>query len=219
MEIRLFMILNIDHIYICHYTKLIDRKLFIENQLNAFGINNYEFISSYDPELLDKKLIIQKYPYIFDKTKKDNRYLRISEISLALKHCHAIEKSCIQNYDSVLILEDDAILSDNFISSYNDYLKQLPDDWDLFWVGSCCNLHIPEIKSNQNIYQTNKSRCTHCYSISKKGLGILNNIIYNIDEAIDWYYNDIINRYNLNTYWAEPSICKQNPSFNSTVQL
>lgn len=213
------MILNIDHIYICHYTKLTERKAFIENQLDSFGINNYEFISSYDPELLDKKLISQRYPYIFDKTKKDKRYLRISEISLALKHCYAIEKSYKQNYNSVLILEDDALLGDNFILSYNNYLKQLPDDWDLFWAGSCCNLHMPEIKSNQNIYQTNKSRCTHCYSISKKGLGILNNVIYNIDEAIDWYYNDIINRCGLNTYWAEPSICEQNPSFHSTVQL
>lgn len=219
MEIGLFMKLNTEHIYICHYTKLKDRKIFIEQQLKALNIdNNYEFIEMYDADLIDQNTVKNKYPYIFSKTKRDNRYLRLPEISIALKHCYAIKDAKLKKYRSVLILEDDATFHTNFCELYNKYIEELPDDWHLFWPGSCCNLNINHTTENKHIYKSYSSRCCHCYSIGHNGIDILFNTINSIDEAIDWYYNDIITKYNLNTYWAEPPICFQNHNFNSTIQ-
>lgn len=213
------MKINTDHIYICHYTKLAERKVFIEQQLKKLGIdNNYEFVNDYDQNLIDKKSISIEYPSIFNKTKRDNRFLRLPEISVALKHCYAIKNAYKQQYKSILILEDDATFDDDFVNLYNQYISELPNNWHLFWPGSCCNLHSRNIIDSKNIYQANTSRCCHCYSISQDGLKILIDVISFIDEAIDWYYNDIIIKYGLNTYWSEPAICFQNNFFQSTIQ-
>jgi GR25 family glycosyltransferase involved in LPS biosynthesis len=212
---------TIDHIYICHYSRLVERKLVIQDQLNNFGIkeNLYTFIENYDKDTLDKEEIKKEYPLIFNLTKRDGRYLRSSEISLALKHCYIIKDAINKNYNTILILEDDAILDNNFFNQYEEYIKELPENWDIFWLGGCCGLRSANISKDKHVYEVLSSRCCHCYAIKKSGLEILKNSISNIDEAIDWYFNDIILKLNLNSYWCEPPICEQNSLFESTVQL
>ena len=59
-------------IYIIHYTKLDKRKRYIENLLSDVGVP-YEFIESYDKELLDKT-IIETY-YEKSKRRMKKRFL------------------------------------------------------------------------------------------------------------------------------------------------
>jgi len=221
VAIRLFMNNTIDHIYICHYSKLVERRPFIQNQLDKFRLSEdlYTFIENYDKDILDIEKIKKEYPLIFNLTKRDRRYLRLSEISLALKHCHIIKDAINKNYNTILILEDDAILDNNFFDKYAEYAKELPENWDIFWLGGCCGLRSNNILQDKHVYQVSASRCTHCYAIKKSGLQILKNTINDIDEAIDWYFNDIIFKLNLNSYWCEPPICEQSALFESTVQL
>ena len=61
-----------------------------------------------------------------------------------------IQKS---NFKYNLVLEDDAILDKDFVSKLTRGLKQLPDDYDMLFLGDGCNLHIESSK--------NKSRQIH----------------------------------------------------------
>ena len=56
-------------IYIIHYTKLDKRKRYIENLLSDVGVP-YEFIESYDKELLDKTIIETYYEKSKEKHEK-----------------------------------------------------------------------------------------------------------------------------------------------------
>jgi GR25 family glycosyltransferase involved in LPS biosynthesis len=76
-------------------------------------------------------------------------------------------------------LEDDVILNDNFIDNLNNYMTQLPENFDMLFIGDGCNLHIQKNKliPNKNIYEKclyptkwggdGASRCSDSYIISK----------------------------------------------------
>ncbi len=117
------------------------------------------------------------------------------------------------------------------------YLSQLPEDYDIKFIGNGCNLHIPNNKIQQNKYiyfknnilidfQSNIKnwnvdwgtaivRCTDSYLISKKCANKILNYFNNINiensiyHPIDFWLNDIIKILNLNIYWAEPTIISQ----------
>lgn len=212
------MMLNVDKIYITHWSKLKNRKEILSKHLLDVGIKNFIWVENYDKDNWNVDNIKLDYPFIFGPNPM-GRNLKHSEISLALKHCWIFKDALDKNYDSILIFEDDVILNDDFISRFNEYKKQLPSDWDLFFVGLCCDLHIQNQKDGINVYKTNISRCCHAYSISLSGLNKLKNNIGNINDAIDWYFNYIIPDLNINTYWSEPTIAIQNSKFESTVQI
>ncbi len=212
------MVLNVDKVYITHWSKLTNRKELLSKHLLDNGIKNSIWVENYDKDNWNIDEIKSEYPFIFGLNPK-GRNLNYSEISLALKHCWIFKDALIKSYDSIIIFEDDVILDEGFITKFNEYKKQLPTDWDLFFFGSCCDLNINNKKEGVNVYRTNISRCCHAYSISLSGLNKLKNNIPNINEAIDWHFNYIIPDLNLNTYWSEPTIAKQNSKFESTVQI
>ena len=200
-------------IFVLHYSKLTKRKNHILEQFKTHNITNFEFIEKYD-----KDEITESESIIFDKTYKK------STMSLHLKHNY-IYNLIAENYDNALIFEDDVILSDNFIDKLNNYMHQLPKDWDMLFIGDGCNLHIEKhiIKPDINIYKKclhptiwggdGASRCTDSYLVSKKCANKLceyiNNLDYKIKLPIDWWINVAARDNNLNVYWAEPTIVTQ----------
>jgi GR25 family glycosyltransferase involved in LPS biosynthesis len=207
------MKLNVDKIYICHYTKLVERKKSIINQLDNIGVNNYEFVEFFDKDNLFTDEILKNFPKIHNIENN----MTLGEKSLALKHAWIIKDVHDKNYSSVLVLEDDAILCDNFIQYFNYYKNQLPLDWDIGWVGSCFNLKEPQIP-NCNVYKTDRgSRCTHAFCISKQFTQKVYNEIKNINRPSDHYYNYLVKTFLLNNYWFQPALALQSLDFCSAL--
>ena len=76
------------------------------------------------------------------------------------------------NYDSILVLEDDAFFTEDILD-INKYLSELPIDYDICWVGSCCDLKSSNININQHVYKENGSRCTHGFILNRRMLIII----------------------------------------------
>ena len=200
-------------IFVLHYSKLLDRKKHILEQFKKHNITDYEFIEKYD-----KDKITDYESNIFKKTYKK------SFMSLNLKHNY-VYKLIAENYDNALIFEDDVILCDNFIEKLNNYITELPEDYDMLFIGDGCNLHIEQHKliSNKNIYEKcleptswggdGASRCSDSYIISKKCANKLceyiNNLTFKINHPIDWWLNIAARDNNFKVYWAEPTIVTQ----------
>ena len=207
-------------VFITHYTKLINRKNHIINELNKNSITNYEFIEYFDKELLTKEEL--------------SRFKDINEgtISLMLKHLY-IYKEISEKYDYALIFEDDIILEDNFIKKLNMYMTQLPENFDMLFIGNGCNLHIEQnkIESHKYIYEKclyptswggdGATRCLDSYIVSKKCAikicDYIDNLNSKINLPIDWLLNIIAREKNLYVYWAEPTIVTQG-SQNGTFE-
>jgi len=212
-------ILNVDAVYVCHYSILTDRKSYIIDTFSKKFTNEYKFIELYDINYIQENLtsLSSIYPNILKNTRWD-RKLTMQEISIALKHLHIIVESFKNEYDSVLIFEDDIKLVKDFSKKFNNYKAQLPNDWDILWIGGSHNLHM-QYKKPINVYFTEKgSRCSHAYLLSKSCIKKIIHKLYNINMPIDFYFNDLVLNLNLNNYWAEPPLAFQNTDFKSSIQ-
>ena len=200
-------------IFVLHYSKLVDRKKHILEQFNKQGIIDYEFIEKYDREdLQDCDMLL------FDQCVKK------SMMSLMNKHFY-VYKLISENYERALILEDDVILNDNFIDNLNNYITQLPEKFDMLFIGDGCNLHIEKHKLilNKNIYEKClyptswggdcASRCSDSYIITKNCANKLCEYINNLEDKIklpsDFWLNTAARDNDFKVYWAEPTIVTQ----------
>ena len=207
------LIISSMKIFVLHYSKLVDRKTHILEQFKREGIVDYEFIEKYDKdEITDQESVL------FDINYKK------STMSLHLKHNY-VYKMIAENYENALILEDDVILCNKFIEKLNNYVSQLPKNFDMLFIGDGCNLHIQKDKliPHKNIYEKclyptkwggdGASRCSDSYIISKKCANkmceYINNLNYKINLPIDWWINVAARDNNFKVYWAEPTIVTQ----------
>jgi len=200
-------------IFVLHYSKLVDRKKYILEQFEKQNITNYEFIEKYD-----KDEIMDYESSIFESNYKK------STMSLHLKHNY-VYREVAEKYENALILEDDVILCGNFIEILNIFICQLPEDYDMLFIGDGCNLHIEKDKLIQYQYIYEKclyptswggngaSRCSDSYIISNKCAKTLckyiDNLKSKINLPIDWWLNEAARDNNLKVYWAEPTIVTQ----------
>jgi GR25 family glycosyltransferase involved in LPS biosynthesis len=195
-------------IFVIHYTKLTQRKPHIIRQFNTHNITNFEFI-----EVFDKENLTEADTNLFIENKSK------SHISLYMKHFHAY-KEIAEKYDNALILEDDVIFSDNFMESLSKYLTQLPEDYDMLFIGDGCNSHIENHRLVQGkyIYERNikngATRCTDSFIINKKCAKKIVEWLYNLNNkidicGIDWWLNEAAINNQFKVYWAEPTIVTQ----------
>ena len=206
----------IDKIFICHWDKLTDRKEELIKVLSEENIFDYEFVCDYDKDTWSEEEIKHDFPKIFEVVEGYGRKLKSSEISLSLKHVKII-REVAEKYEYALVLEDDVILCDNFVEEFLESHNQLPDDWDIAWVGTCCGLHAPT-SEGKRVYRVNGSRCTHAYAISNIGAKkVLSELKY-CNTGADFFFNLLIEKFNLNNYWFEPALAIQSPEFKTTIQ-
>lgn len=209
-------------IFVLHYAKLTERKRHIIEQFKKHGITDYEFI-----EKFDKDLITDDECPEFSRDYINNRR---AELSLHLKHIYIYRLMVREYYDEVLVFEDDVILSNGFIETLTRYMTQLPNDYDMLFIGDGCNLHIPQSMQtpNQYIYEkclhetpwggNGAAKCTDSYIISnmcaKKICDYIDTLITAVDTkkinlAADWWLNQVARELQLKVYWAEPTIVTQ----------
>ena len=64
-----------------------------------------------------------------------------SRLALVLTNIDILEKAIQNNYESILILEDDVEFT-NEVNKISEYFKFLPEDWDMLYFGGNHNQHM-----------------------------------------------------------------------------
>jgi len=194
-------------VFVIHYTKYKDRKAHILREFEKHNICNYVFIEKYDKEDLT-----ESDRFNFEPS------LETGKISLILKHIEAYKIISDNQIKDAIIFEDDIILDESFFDKITKYYEQLPNDFDICFLGNGCGLHIDSDKliKDQYIYEKTqhpKTRCTDSYLISlscaKKINEYFTTIDYKLFYNIDWWLNGVIPLFDFKIYWAEPTIVKQ----------
>ena len=201
-------------VFVIHYKKMTKRKENILRQFEKFGITDYEFVD-----------IDMSEVYSHDLSKIDTS-IHPAWIAVFLSHSYAY-KQIANSYDEALILEDDAIMSDDFIEKFTLYRKEIDPSFDMLFIGEGCNLHIEKDKliDGKHIYRKYHDEtdwggygCTRCidsYLVSKNCAKELCNYIDNIDSSsimnseTDIWLNKVARKLDLVVYWAEPTIILQ----------
>lgn len=180
-----------------------------------------------------KKFEIKNRVNRFDAIKYSDQNLNkktISQIGCALSHYRILKQSYNNKYSNVLILEDDFCFlksPDLLNSKLTNCFAELPEDWDIFYLGTYMvhgYKYKPAQQYSNNLIKINTGFCTHaiCYSASgiKKILNLLkleNNTdalsFHDEYEAIDWFF--VREFQNKNKCFASNELlCEQSQGFS-----
>ena len=197
--------MNLDQIYISHYEKLTDRKVYFDKVISTNTIfKGAQVVASNDE--IDKQVLLNN-SYVDDRTVWHG--LKNSEICIAEQMFKIYRLIAKSNNDLCLILEDDFVLTENFNHYLNEFLNNLPNDFDCIFMSSCCDLK-PKHNNvvNKYFYEEETSRCTTAYLIKKETCEKILSIA-NYTAPIDWHLNFIKEKLGLKFYWTDPIIVLQ----------
>jgi len=187
----------VDHIYVVHYTPLTERKKYLLNKFEKANITNFTFYEKYNRNETSPEVMS-------DYFKLHN--LTPAQICITIAHIEIYREILEKGYKRCLILEDDALLCENFFERLHEYNSQLPEDFDLGLLNDGCKLHANNIQPSQIWYPATTTRTCCAYIISNKCCATLLPSIIPFTMAIDHELNIQIKKLNLKTFWAEPTI-------------
>jgi hypothetical protein len=197
--------MKLDQIYISHYEKLTDRKVYFDKIISTNPVfKGAQIVASNDE--IDKRALLNS-SYVDDKTVWHG--LKNSEICIAEQMFRIYRLVAKSNNQLCLILEDDFVLTENFNHYLNEFLNNLPNDFDCIFMSSCCDLK-PKHNNvvNKYFYEEETSRCTTAYLIKKETCEKILSIA-NYTAPIDWHLNFIKEKLGLKYYWTDPIIVLQ----------
>tara|TARA_A100001015_G_C14729249_1_gene609150 strand:- start:73 stop:687 length:615 start_codon:yes stop_codon:yes gene_type:complete len=188
------MTLNVSNIFVIHYKLLKDRKEYIEDYFNKKNITNYIFCQDYQREELTEELK-NKYTYV--------KNLSPAQICITIEHIEVYKKIIENNISGwCLILEDDALFTNNFIYDLNEILDIIPNDAD--YIDICTEL-IDKTQTN-TIYKTPITKTCCSYLIKKETCEKILETIIPFEFAIDHELNKQIKIHNLNVYHSRKGL-------------
>jgi len=209
---------DIPNIYIINLDRRPDRLTNIKKQIQELELSFIKF-SAFDGKNLTEG---DRNYYVSESGKKESREglkLTNGAIGLGITLYHLCN-SRIKNTDEIIILEDDAVLEDNFINKFINMKKQLQDiEYDMVYLGHHTIDKNKLQKKTQNIYKID-GQINGTFgllikpSACKKIIEEVFPLNWQIDTAI--YMNK-----NIKKYVVEPPLITSEPSTaeNSDIQF
>lgn len=215
--------------FVCHYTKLTERKKYLENKLPALGFTDVEWVTENDilnynmDDVYDSspEALVKRNATAFARfgTKKQ-KTLTKPLIEITLQHFEAYRRIVDQKLPMAVVFEDDVLFKKTFSDRFNRYIEELPDDWDIFYFGRGCGGHhapmsVSERFSNllgkKHVFKNKecRSRFSDSYVITAKAAEMILSQCFPFHMPIDWELNYLQSSMAMNIYWSEPTITYQ----------
>jgi len=207
---------GLDAILVIHATRYVERREFIEAQMQALGLP-FEFVLDFDipaiPEALRQRLF------------RGNE-LSPAQQSCALKHWQAHQLMVQKNIARALILEDDVILSKAFLPALQGLMREemALGDPHVTFLGCGGHYYVPheQIRAGQWLYPRNQGKFADSYILSlataKRRLDWID--ANGITLPIDHTFEHIDRTLATPMFWLEPPVVEQgshNGKFSSTL--
>jgi GR25 family glycosyltransferase involved in LPS biosynthesis len=141
-------------------------------------------------------------------------FLTQSRLALVLTNMLILDKAIEEDYDSILILEDDVEFT-NQVTNMKSFFDSLPEDWDMLYFGGNHNTHVgyePPTIINDKVCKLHNTFSTHCVAINKKAFKEVLERLKKCDNALDVIYVELQSK--LNVYSFYPMIATQRVSFS-----
>ena len=192
--------IKIDKYYIINLDKDVER-------LNKFDVHakknnlNYTRFPAIDGKKINKNDIrLKKY---FSKNLKNYNLIRKS---CALSHITLWQRIKEEKNKFTIIFEDDVIIPNNFNNKLKLYLEQLPDNWDILFLGG--NQIIGK-KYSENLVIPDKSKFGNfglfAYLINSKNINYIVDKCKNISLHIDNFVQKELGK-RLNLFFCNPQL-------------
>jgi GR25 family glycosyltransferase involved in LPS biosynthesis len=176
-----------------------------------------------------EKLILERFPAIngkildinkLYKNKLFTKFIFTSKrgmIGCTLSHINLWKKIAKSYDENILILEDDVIFVKNFKNKFISYMKQVPENWDIIYLGAS-NIYGRKINNNiiKPLYNSGHLTNVGAYAmlVKKKTVIDLLKIMEPVDNDFDVQIKNKYNKYH-NIYYFNPPLILHNNNINS----
>jgi len=211
------MPLELVNIYVINVKKFTERRQFITSQLEKFNRKS-ELILNWDKEELTPEIINRYF---------SGNQLSDPQMSCAMKHIVALQNIIQQKEGLSLVLEDDAVLSNNFEEGLSYALHEsihFPGPKVIF-IGSGGNFYTPRSQrvKGKHLYIGKRGRFADSYIIDSETAQLRLNWIqkYKITQPIDNQLETIDRELGIQMLWLEDPVVEQGSKsgiFNSSLE-
>ncbi len=139
------------------------------------------------------------------------------EAALVATHKLILIDALKNNYNSILILEDDAVFSPSFREGFNNVVLEIPPSWDLLYLGA---LGLPAF-SKRKKYSSALDRAVYIFGCH--AIGIRSSMfekllaVSTFDKPIDVSYADELQ--NINAFVSSQPLVNQKEGFFSDLKF
>ena len=130
-----------------------------------------------------------------------------SPLAGRLSHIEVLRK--IKPLENVLICEDDAVFRDDFNEVIDEYMADLPPNWDIFYLGALKNQVAP---MNKHWVRQIETTGSHAYCVNPDKVDLFIHIARENEKWIDVAYRLWCDR--TNAYIAHPNLVIQSDGYS-----
>lgn len=176
-----YSIENIEHTYVINLDNRVDRLFKVERYLHKINIL-FERISG----------VIPTFEEYCNIKSGNSQITSIGALGCIESHIKILKNAIENNYETILILEDDIVPMKMF-----DFKKiNIPKKWDILYLGcSQYNYKSCQLQHFDNYYIAKKSRGTFAYVIKKHMFKILLELFCKLEKNVDMYLEEIQEKY------------------------
>jgi glycosyl transferase family 25 len=244
-----FEVLNnfFDKIFVITLSRATERHEHIKKELEGL---NYEFYFGEDKNEHTIHELEEKNIYNKSKAGHYHRYnksMTLGHICCSWSHLHLYENIIKNNYQKVLIFEDDVVALKENLNTLSKIISQLPTSWELLYLGwekhekqkifaplkkrfyqvqRLLGLHKWSIKQIKNLYPKKYSEnlmkagfhdCTHAYAITNKAAHALCELQTPIAFNADSLLTYAVTTQMVEAYIAVPKMFKQLSQYSNEM--
>lgn len=140
--------------------------------------------------------------------------VKTGAIGCSLSHQLAVRLAKQNRYDSVMVLEDDVEFADNLQQQFSEYIKQIPVNWDIIYLGG--NHQVKPEPISENVSRIRFSYAAHAVAFRHTVYDLLLDLSSNLHNPVDVAYAHA--QYNSNAFVFTPHLAWQRDSYSDIEQ-
>lgn len=137
-------------------------------------------------------------------------------VGCSLSHLYTMKLAKQLNLKNYLVLEDDVKFVDNFQQIFAHFIKQVPDDWDMLYLGGQ-HLHGRNIEPiTENVYKCEYTLTTHSFAVKNTVYDLFIDKLIDITKPCDIHFADQHKK--INAYVFIPHLTWQREGYSDVEQ-
>lgn len=178
----------VDSVYVVNLDRNEERLEHMDSELKRYSIEYNRF------KAVDGTIDVD----INDKYKNHRKEFR-NVVGLLRTHVGIMKDALEKGYEKIMVFEDDVIMCDDFNERFDYYVKNLPDDWQVAYLGchfNACPMPRNPIDDNRHIFPVKMCFGTFSMMFNNKN-NAFEKIIKEVKKermALDDYYAIVLLR-------------------------
>jgi len=188
-----------DKVYCINLDRRPDRLENFKKEVEKYDLGEFERFSAYDGKQLNL-------------TNEHN--LKPGEIGVIKSNLDIIKNAKRNNYKTILIIEDDCVFNDEIVN-FKDYFNQLPNDWDMLYMGGNHNTHMginPPQQVNDKVVKLHSTYSAHFIGIKSSVFDHIEVLLERGQQPLDVEYVKLQKIFNC--YSFTPALTSQLVNFS-----